>query len=393
MTVEVRPLGVSCNLGCQYCYQNPQRDAGNAGREYDLEAMKAALEREGRPFSLFGGEPLLLPKRDLEELWKFGLQRFGQNSVQTNGSLIDDEHVQLFKLYQVRVGISIDGPGELNDARWAGTLEATRAATERTVSAIEKLSAEGIPPSLIVTLHRGNAAADRLPVLHAFIESMHALGVRSIRLHLLEVDGPEIAAKYALTPAENIDAALSFLSLEERRPELRFDLFREMQAMLLGRDQESTCVWRACDPYTTSAVRGVEGRGQRSNCGRTNKDGVDFVKSRAPGHERTLALYRTPQEYGGCRGCRFFLFCKGQCPGTAIGGDWRNRSEHCESWKGIFRFLENRLVQGGQLPISLQPNRAFLEREMVAAWERGEDPGLQETLRRMGERKPSEAQR
>jgi hypothetical protein len=26
---ELRPLGVACNIQCQYCYQNPQRDAGN----------------------------------------------------------------------------------------------------------------------------------------------------------------------------------------------------------------------------------------------------------------------------------------------------------------------------------------------------------------------------
>jgi uncharacterized protein len=50
MSVELRPLGVSCNIGCEYCYQQPQRDAGNAGgRRYDLDAMKAAIEREGGP--------------------------------------------------------------------------------------------------------------------------------------------------------------------------------------------------------------------------------------------------------------------------------------------------------------------------------------------------------
>ena len=29
MTVEVLPVGVACNLGFTYCYQNPMRDAGN----------------------------------------------------------------------------------------------------------------------------------------------------------------------------------------------------------------------------------------------------------------------------------------------------------------------------------------------------------------------------
>ena len=72
MSVELRPLGVACNIQCQYCYQNPQRDAGNVPRSYDIDAMKAAVEREGGPFTLFGGEALLVPEDDLEELLPLG---------------------------------------------------------------------------------------------------------------------------------------------------------------------------------------------------------------------------------------------------------------------------------------------------------------------------------
>src|SRR5438876_11305428 len=88
MGVELRPLGVRCNIQCQYCYQNPQRDAGNVNNSYDMDRMKAAITAEGGPFAMFGGEPLLVPKHDLEELWSWGLQRFGRNSVQTNGTLV-----------------------------------------------------------------------------------------------------------------------------------------------------------------------------------------------------------------------------------------------------------------------------------------------------------------
>jgi sulfatase maturation enzyme AslB (radical SAM superfamily) len=68
VNVELRPLGVTCNIACQYCYQNPQRDAGNFGKSYDLDAMKAAILKEGGGFTLFGGEALLVPEVDLENL-------------------------------------------------------------------------------------------------------------------------------------------------------------------------------------------------------------------------------------------------------------------------------------------------------------------------------------
>ena len=389
MSVELRPLGVRCNIQCQYCYQNPQRDAGNVARAYDLERMKAAVEQEGTDFVLFGGEPLMVPEADLEALWAWGFEKFGRNGIQTNGTLINDTHVRLFKQYGVQVGISVDGPGELNDVRWVGSLGATRAATLRTHAAIERLCREGLPPSLIVTLHRVNATRDKLPRLHDWLRTVQALGVTSARLHMLEVESDDIRRRYALTPDENLEALLSFLRLEKELPALRFDVFADMRQLLAGQDNHTTCVWNACDPYTTRAVRGVEGTGQRSNCGRTNKDGIDFSKAPSEGFERYLALYHTPQEHGGCRDCRFFLMCKGQCPGTAIDGDWRNRTELCPVWMGLYERLEAEMLEAGQTPLSVDPLRPQVEAALLAGWARGVYVGVGSALREVKSSGPS----
>src|SRR5687767_16009133 len=104
-----------------------------------------------------------------------------------------------------------------------------------------------------------------------------------------------------------------------------------------------TCVWNACDPYTTSAVRGVDGDGSLTNCGRTFKDGIPYRKASTVGRERQLVLHNTPQELGGCKGCRFFFACKGYCPGTALGGDWRKRTEHCRVLYSLFERFEEEI--------------------------------------------------
>jgi uncharacterized protein len=383
VTVELRPLGVKCNIQCQYCYQNPQRDAGNVLHAYDLEKMKAGIAAEGGPFSLFGGEPLLIPEKDLEALWAWGLAEYGRNSLQTNGVLINDQHIRMFKAYKVSVGISLDGPGELNDVRWGGTLQATRQATAKAQAAIERLCREGMPPSLIVTLHRNNATSDKLPALCDWLLSLQAGGVRSARLHLLEVDDEQIRRKYALTAQENLLALRRFAVLEKELTTLQLDLFREMRQLLLGEDEHTTCIWNACDPYTTHAVRGVEGNGQRSNCGRTNKDGIDFTKANRDGFERYLALYQTPQEHGGCQDCRFFLMCKGQCPGTAIDGDWRNRTEHCEVWMELYRSLERDLLEQGLQPLSASPHRQSVEAFFLERWADGENASMSQAVRHL----------
>ncbi len=371
MSVELRPLGVQCNIQCTYCYQNPQRDAGNLARSYDLDRMKAAVAREGGPFALFGGEPLLMPVADLEDLWAWGLRNYGTNAVQTNGVLINDAHIRLFKTYKVAAGISIDGPGALNGLRRRGDARQTAEATARTEAAIERLCHERVWPSLIVTLHRTNAAAESLPRLVAWFRHLDELGVPAVRLHLLESETAAIREKFSLTTEENVAALLALQALEPGLTRLKFDLFAEMRRLLMGRDYGSSCVWNACDQYTTHAVRGVEGHGERSNCGRTNKDGVNFVKADLTGYERYLALYATPQEFGGCAGCRFFLMCKGQCPGTAIDGDWRNRTEHCEVWKALFTDLEAELMREGALPLSMRADRDRVERTMLEQWAGG----------------------
>lgn len=383
MATEVRPLGIACNIRCHYCYQNPQRDARERRKPYNLEAIKSAILEEKMPFILFGGEPLLVPEDDLEHLWAWGLDRFKSNGIQTNGSLIKDSHIRLFKTYKVHVGISIDGPGELNDLRWAGSVERTREATKRTEAIIPILVSEGITPSLIVTLHRANATEDKLERLGKWIEELDSLGIKSVRLHILEAENDAIKKLYALTDKENIKAFIFFANIERKLKNIKFDIFRDIRDLLCGKDLKATCTWTGCDPYSTQAVKGIEGMGQKSNCGRTNKQGVDFVKSGSVGFERYISLYYTPQESGGCAGCPYFVMCKGQCPGTAISGDWRNRSEHCAVWKALFSAFEKSLLQNqtakSQRPLTLGQRR-HIESHFLKAWASGRNTRMADVL-------------
>ena len=57
MTVEVQAVGVTCNLGCTYCYQNTMRDTGESYvKDYDLDKIKIQLEHFNSNFTLYGGE-------------------------------------------------------------------------------------------------------------------------------------------------------------------------------------------------------------------------------------------------------------------------------------------------------------------------------------------------
>lgn len=373
MTVELRPLGVSCNIGCQYCYQNMHRDAGNGAGRYDLAAMKTAIKEIGGPFHLFGGEPLLMREEDMEKMFRWGNRQYGENGIQTNGVLLNDNHIRMFKKYKVTVGLSVDGPGELNDVRWAGTLEKTRDATEKSLRAIERLVDAGIYPGIMVQITRCNCSPERLLRMYEWVRELDRLGIGSARLHILEIENEAVRQKYGLSVEENIKILFGFMELEKELQNLRFDMTGDMKDLLLGKDSEAPCVWRACDAYYTDAVHGVDGNGDRHNCGLTDKEGINFQKPEYQGYERYIALYHTPQEYGGCKDCRFFLVCKGQCPGTAIDRDWRNKTEYCEVWKRLFTHLEKTLIDEGKTPISQHRKRKKWEAKMLKAWAEGEN--------------------
>ncbi len=375
MGVELRPMGVSCNISCRYCYQHSQRSV-EKNSCYSLDKMKEALDKSGEAFTLFGGEPLLMPFEDLEYIFSWGLEKFGKNSIQTNGTLIEDRHIRLFKRYKVDIGISIDGPGELNAMRWCGSIERTMESTVKVEAVIERLCGQGLVPGLIVTFHRLNASEERLPVMCQWIRRLDGLGIKSVRLHLMEVDSREVGKKYALTEGENINALLSLISLGKRLKNIRFDIAAELRALLLGKDESVSCVWRACDPFTTPSVKGIEGSGSLSKCGRVNKEGIEYLKPHSISFERYIYLYSTSQEQGGCKDCRFFLMCKGQCPGTAEDGDWRDRTEHCGVWRHLLNYVERELVLEGHTPISLHPCLDVLEKNMVEAWKSGSNPPI-----------------
>lgn len=379
MFAEIQPLGSKCNLSCAYCYQKHHRQIATDST-YDIGQLMSVLDSRGVYFAIFGGEPLLIPEDELESLFKLGMEKYNSNTIQTNGTLINTKHIEMFKKYNVKVGVSMDGPGECNGLRQACNPEKTGEYTQSTEKNIERLCKEKVPVSIIVTLHKKNAVFSKLDVMCDWLRRMKLLGVRHVRLHIMEIEDSFVRENYALTPKENVHALLKFADLETELGKAYIDVFGDIRDMLSGKDTNASCVWRGCDYYNTRAVNAMDSYGGISSCGRTKKEGISFLKTEKENYFRYIALYSTPQKYGGCQRCRFFLVCKGQCPGTAIDSDWRNRTEYCTVWKSLFIHFEKALLKEGKIPVSALPCRKAAEKAMVKAWISGYNPALSSIL-------------
>jgi len=353
MTVEYLPVGVKCNLKCTYCYQEPMRDAGNFSVPLNFVRVKDSIIKSGGKFALFGGEPLLATMEHLETVLAFGTEIGNHNGLQTNGLLVNPDHVDLFKKHKVHVGVSIDGPGLCNSAR------SSDFDTELIISNIVGMLQEGISVSLIITVHALNAMHMR--DLLFFIDDMEKAGVRFFNFHNLEVDNHLTDFTLKLSDTENF-RAFATIYWHTKRKDIDCLPFKDIRSLLTVEKPYVSCIWSGCDPITTPAVQGINAEGSLTNCGRTNKLGIDWIKSNNyPSMERYQALAITPYAKGGCKDCEYFFACKGQCPGTAIDGDWRNRTKDCVFWYSLIDMIRGDLVDDGVPVLDLkEANQRFL---------------------------------
>ena len=123
-----KPIGASCNMACTYCYYLEKarlyESASTPVMDDRLleEFIRQYIEAQTLNEVLFiwhGGEALMRPlsfyQRVMELEQRYAEGRHIDNSIQTNGTLLDDEWCEFFARNGWLVGVSIDGPQDLHD--------------------------------------------------------------------------------------------------------------------------------------------------------------------------------------------------------------------------------------------------------------------------------------
>ena len=124
-----KPTGAICNLDCSYCFFLDKEELypGSKFRMTDevLETyIRQLIEAHKTPevtVAWQGGEPTLMgvdffrKAIAYQEKYRKPGMTF-ENTLQTNGTLLDDEWCEFFKENNYLIGLSLDGPRELHDA-------------------------------------------------------------------------------------------------------------------------------------------------------------------------------------------------------------------------------------------------------------------------------------
>lgn len=168
--VLAKPTGAACNLNCAYCFFLNKRqfypDSRFRMSEEVLENYISQLIASHRANHVTvawqGGEPTLMgvdffrmALRFQEKYRRPGMQF--ENTIQTNGTLLNDEWCEFLRENDFLVGISIDGPRHLHDTYRID--KQGRPTFNRVMRGYRLLQKHGVETNVLVTVNRVNAEA------------------------------------------------------------------------------------------------------------------------------------------------------------------------------------------------------------------------------------------
>jgi uncharacterized protein len=166
--ILAKPTGAVCNLDCKYCFflSKEMLYPGSRFRMADElleEYIRQYIEAQAIPqvtISWQGGEPTLMGldffRKSVAYAEKYKKPNMSIDyTIQTNGTLLDDEWASFFQQHNFLVGISIDGPPEMHDAYRVdkggkGTLKSV-------LRGLEFLKKHKVDFNILCTVHTANA--------------------------------------------------------------------------------------------------------------------------------------------------------------------------------------------------------------------------------------------
>ncbi|WP_410508776.1 anaerobic sulfatase maturase [Methanosarcina hadiensis] len=166
--VLAKPAGAICNLACTYCFflEKELLYPGSRFRMSDeilenyIRQLIAAHSSPQVTVAWQGGEPTLMGidfyRRtiELQEKYRKPGMTF-ENTMQTNGTLLDDEWCRFFKENNFLIGISIDGPRELHDTHRVD--KKGEGSFDRVMKGLRLLQKHEVEYNVLTTVNRTNA--------------------------------------------------------------------------------------------------------------------------------------------------------------------------------------------------------------------------------------------
>lgn len=357
LNLLIKPASSACNMVCRYCFyrdeaQNREIACYGMMSEQVMEnIIKKALDyaEESCTFGFQGGEPTLA---GLEFFQKFTdlVEKYNKNhlavsySLQTNGLLIDDEWIAFFADKKFLIGVSLDGPKEIQDANRLDQIG--KSTFHRVTRTIQQLLKNRVEVNVLVVLTRQSAR--HVEKIYSFLKKL------GIRYHqyipcLDPLGQPQGKEFYSLTPKLFAQAHKHLFDLWfsdlMKGDYVYIRQFENWVGILKGYPPE------ACTMYGRCAMQNViESNGDVFPCDFYVLDEYrvgnireqDFQQLYGKLEENSFFQDADKRDIR-CPNCQWYPICRGGCRRDCSIAEQQQHNYYCEAYQEIFPYVIERL--------------------------------------------------
>ena len=328
-SILIKPASANCNMDCKYCFYkclSSHREEYSKGfmKEETLETLvrEAIAYADGSlTFAFQGGEPTLAGldffQKAVEMQQKYNNKKLQiENTIQTNGLLIDEKWARFLGEHRFLVGLSLDGPKKMHDrCRKDAAGQDTFARIMHSVQLLEQYHVDYNVVTVVT-----NDTAKQASFLYKFWKRNHYPFVQFIPCmdEIKRQDGTQERSIYAVEPeqygkflCELFDLWYADFAAGET---MDIRMFSNLAQMAAGYPAEECGMNGCCNCYFV-----VEGDGSVYPCDfycmdawklGTVNDGFVQMKT----SEKAKAFVEASRPVcAACQECPHFSLCRGGC--------------------------------------------------------------------------------
>ena len=359
--IMFKTVSESCNLACDYCYYSRVKgDPGNT-QAIDLDLLEHFMSdymvhtQGSASLTWQGGEPLLAGLKFFQHVVALEAQYAPDhtvigNGIQTNGILVNDAWAEFFRTYHFLVGVSLDGPEAIHDARRVD--RHGHGSFRRVMRGIDHLRRYNVDFNILTVVHPGNV--HRVDALFDFYQSEGLSWVQFIPAMNFLAQKPENPSRYEIRPEDyGMFLCQTFDHwYNDGHPKMSIRFFDNVLSRYMGLEPEQCTLADMCLPTLV-----IEQNGDVYPCdfylgpqwrlGNIRDDRLATLLQN-PVYRQFRLL--KPALASACQSCQWRAVCQGGCP-RSRGDDVRSVGGvdyFCQAYQQFFAYADKRLQGLGQ---------------------------------------------
>jgi uncharacterized protein len=363
----IKPASYLCNLDCSYCFYKktetiyPDKKAFMPDETVEVLIQKAL--GYGAPMNSFcwqGGEPTLLGVdfyQKVVELQNRNRQtdQMVENSLQTNGLLLDNAWCDVLTQHHILVGLSLDGPREIHDRH--RTSSNGKGSFQKVLHKVDLLRKHNVEFNILTLLTDANI---RQPdELYTFFRSHDFNWLQFIPCFEHDPHTGD-ALPYTIKGADlgKFYCRMFDLWIKDGFPYVSVRLFEDILIYMLDGVHTACCWNNRCDSYIV-----VEHNGDCYPCdffvdpdwklGNICEDSLEAIMGSPLRDKFARMKSDIPHQ---CEDCRWKSFCNADCTRYRMNasGIYDRQSEFCVAWKMLLEHIQPRAGELAQRSANLR---------------------------------------